>query len=70
MTTRHLMIWRCVMSRSMDSKDCPIPEAIKHLKGWELFFLCGVAVVHVVGRQRPPQSDSVRLERGTGACEC
>lgn len=58
------------MSTSMDSKDCPIPETIKHWKVWELFFLCGVAFAHLVGRQRPSQSDSVRLERGTGACEC
>lgn len=54
----------------MGSKDCPIPEAIKHLKVWELFFLYHVAVVHVVARQRPPQSNSVGLALVTGACEC
>ncbi len=58
------------MGRSMGTKDCSIPKAIKHLNVCELFDLCGQVVVHVAGRQRPPQSDSVRLARGTGACEC
>ena len=46
----------------MGTKDCSIPETIKHLKICELYFVFVLVVVHIASRQRYPRFDFVEFE--------